>query len=125
MARAHPPEHTFGDGSEEENDDGWQNIFVGLDCAYQRCWQESQLLKETAWTQLGRIPNTSHHTQHVFCEEYRTSHILPVMQERWGDQLLNISFDDQLIGEFYTLCTSEEMQFMGKTYGSLMELFRS
>ena len=49
----------------------------------------------------------------------------PVMQERWGDQLLNISFDDELVGEFYTLCTEEEMQFMGKKYGSLMELFRS
>ena len=115
----------FGDGSVEENDDGWENIFLGLDCAYQRCWQESQLPKETAWTALGRIPNTPHHSQHVFCEEYRTAHILPLMMDRFHDKLLNVSFDNELMGRFYTLCTTEEMQFMGTKYPNLMELFRA
>ena len=113
----------FGDGSLEELEAGWSNIFLGLDCAYQRCWQESQLLKETAWTQLGRIPNTVHHSQHVFAEEYRTAHVLPMMHDRWGDKLLNLSFEDS--AEFYNMCVTEEFQFMGTKYKNLLELFKA
>ena len=124
LARLRPAPVRFGDGSEEEQDDGWENMFVGLDCAYQRNWQESQLMRETPWTQLGRIPNTPHHNQHVFCEEYRTRHLLPIMVERWGAQLLHLPLDNELMGEFYHLCGEEEMEFMGTKYANLMDMFR-
>ena len=41
----------------------------------------------------GCVPNTVDHSQHVFCEEYRHGLILPVMLQRWPNQILNMLFD--------------------------------
>ena len=117
LAKKKPAEEIFGEGSPSEQKDGWYQVYVGLDCAYQRCWQESQHRGQEAWTVLGRIPNTVDHNQHVFCE-YRQGHVLPIMLARWPNQIMNMPFDNNVATEFYNLVTDEEFSFSGKSYAS-------
>ena len=125
LAKKKPAQVIFGEGSPSEQKDGWYQVYVGLDCAYQRCWQESQQRGQEPWTVLGRIPNTVDHNQHVFCEEYRQGHVLPIMLARWPNQIMNMPFDNNVATEFYNLVTDEEFSFSGKSYASLMELMRA
>ena len=54
----------MGDGSPYAQVSGWNEHFAHLDCAYQRCWQETQG-QGVPWTVLGRIPNTAQHRAHA------------------------------------------------------------
>ena len=112
---------TFGDGSFESNADGWYNVFIAIDCAYQRNWQETRRGK-FSWTDIGRMPNTADYKQHIFCNEYRAGIILPKMLERWPNDIMNMLYDNDLATAFASLCRDEEMESFGKKYPSLMKL---
>ena len=112
---------TFGDGSREKNVDGWYNVFIAIDCAYQRTWVETRRGK-FSWSDLGRIPNTPDMPQHLFCNEYRAGFILPKMLERWPNDIMNMLYDNDLATAFASLCRDEEMESYGKKYPSLLKL---
>ena len=118
----------FGDGTLQANKDEWANHFVSLDCAYQRCWQESQNPRRP-WPLNAPpdrpIPMTDDHNAHVFCEEYRITHLLPLMLQTWPDQILNLPFDDNVHEVFYDIVAEREVSFMGKKYPSVMEMFKA
>ena len=86
----------FGEGTPAEQTAGWESHFVGLFDAYQREWQETYGWQRPTWIDLKRIPNTKDHRQHTYCNEVRSSQLLPQFLERWGDRLLNLCFEDTI-----------------------------
>jgi hypothetical protein len=75
--------------------DGWNQHFAALSCAYQRCWQETED-DFPEWEDLERIPNTKDHPEHLRLERYRQTVVIPTLLDRFGPQMLGLSFDPRI-----------------------------